>query len=97
MPSAASSRASAGELVDGELVDSGHRGHGAAHVLAGNDEERVDEVVGLERRLADEVAQRRRPAQAARALGSRCRPEGLERIEWNYVMCSPRSATRAPE
>ena len=68
IPSDPSSRASAGERVDRELVDPGHRGDRAAHALAGDDEERVDEVVGRERRLADEVAQRGRAPQPARAV-----------------------------
>ena len=82
----------ASELVDGELVDTGHRGHGAADAVAGNDEERVDEVVRLERRLANEVAQGRRSAQATRALGSGCRPECLQRVELRHVL-SPKCDT----
>ena len=44
------------EPVDRALVDSRHRGDGPTDVVAGDDEEGLDEVAGLERRLTDEVA-----------------------------------------
>ena len=85
----------AGEPVDRDLVDTRHRRHRPSDSLAGNDEQRVNEVAGLERRLADEIAQRRRPAQPARTS----RPRRVRRASsgWNDVMSCPRSATRAPE
>ena len=95
MPSAASSLRLVGEPVDRELIDARHRRDRSAYVLAGDDEERVDEVGGLERRLADEVAQRCRPSQPARTLGSR--RERSASSGWNDVISPPRSATRAPE
>ncbi len=85
------------EPVDRELVDPGIDDDRPPDVLAGNDEERLDEVVGLERRLADEVAQRRGSPQPTRALRARRRAEARRAGEWNYVTSFPRSATRAPE
>jgi hypothetical protein len=68
------------QAIDRELVDAGHRLHRPTEVLAGGDEERVHEVTGIERRLADEVAQRLRPPEAAGSLRARTDLERLERI-----------------
>jgi hypothetical protein len=70
----------AGELVDRELVDARHGRHRPAHVGAGNDEQRLDEVVWLECRLADEIAKRCGASQAARATRPRAETQCLERI-----------------
>ena len=68
------------ELIDRELVDARHGRHRPAHVGAGNDEERLDEVVWRERRLADEIAKRCSASQAARATRPRAETQCLERI-----------------
>ena len=86
----------AGEPVDRELVDAGHRRDRVPDAVAGDDEERVDEVGGLERRLAHEVAERRRAAQPTRPLRARRGAERVERLE-RASSRLPRSATRAPE
>ena len=67
------------EAVDRELVDPRHRRHRLPHVLSGNDEERIDEVVGRERGLANEVSQRRRSAKPARTVGSGFESKRVER------------------
>ena len=56
------------EQVDRELVDPRHGRDRGAHALAGDDEERVHQVVRRERRLAHEIAQRGRTAPPARAV-----------------------------
>ena len=68
------------EPVDRELVDARHRCDRAADVLAGDDEERLDEIVRLERRLADEIPQRRGPPESAGPPGTRARAERFERV-----------------
>ena len=68
------------EPVDRALVDPGHRRHGPTNVIAGDDEERLDEVAGLERRLTNEIAQRRGTAEPTRPLHARAEPERLERV-----------------
>jgi hypothetical protein len=55
-------------LVDRELVDAGHRRHLAALPFAAAHEQRIDEHVGREPRLADEGADGRRAAQAPRPV-----------------------------
>ena len=67
MPSERSSSASRGELVEREVELAGHRGDLLAHVLAVGDEQRVDEVLRREPRLAHEVSQGLGAAQAAEA------------------------------
>ena len=52
---------------DREPVDAGHGADGSAPIEPLLDEEREDEVAGIEPRLAHEVAQHRRGAQAAQA------------------------------
>ena len=52
---------------DREPVDAGHGADRSAAVEALLDEERQDEVAGIQPRLAHEVAQHRRGAQAAQA------------------------------
>ncbi len=54
-------------LVDGEIEDAGHGADWVAHALAGADEERVDQVAGLERGFAHQGAKRLGAAQAAHA------------------------------
>jgi hypothetical protein len=51
------------QVADGELEAAGHRGDGVLHVLPRDDEERVDEIVHLEGRLAQHVADSRSAAQ----------------------------------
>ena len=53
------------DLVDRELELARQRRDLAAHALARADEQRVDEVVGRQRRLAHHAAQRGRAAQAS--------------------------------
>jgi hypothetical protein len=83
----------AGERVHGDLVDPGHRRDRAPDAVAGNDEERVDEVVGRKRRLAHEVAQSRRPAQSPRPLGARGYPQCVD-LELRHRESSPPSAAK---
>ena len=56
-------------LGDRQPLDAGHRLDGLAHRLAGGHEHRLDQVLGAQARLADEVAERLGPAQAAQACG----------------------------
>ena len=67
MPSARASPASATARGDREAVDAGHGRDRRAAVEALLDEQRQDEVAGVQPRLAHEVAQHRRGAQAAQA------------------------------
>src|SRR5437763_1654802 len=55
------------QLIHGEAVLAGHRRDRLAHAAAVHDEQGVDEVVDRQRRLADELAEQRLFAQAARA------------------------------
>ncbi len=86
-----------GERVDGELCDPRHRRDRLAHALAGSDEERVDEVARIQRRLADEVAERARPAPAARAPRARPRVHALDRVRLDVIRHarSPKCDVRA--
>jgi len=43
------------QLVDGESLDTGHRGHFLGTGFAVNDEHRIDQVIGAERVLAHEA------------------------------------------
>ena len=54
-------------LVDGEIEDAGHGTDRVAHALAGADEERIDQVAGVERGFANQRAKRLSAAQAAHA------------------------------
>ena len=56
------------QVADGELEAPGHRGDGVLDVLAGDHEERVDEIVDRERGLAEHVADGRRATQAPHAV-----------------------------
>ena len=55
-------------VADGELVAARHRRDGVLDVLAGDDEQRVDEVVELELRLAHQVPDGGGAAQAPHAV-----------------------------
>ena len=55
-------------VADGELVAAGHRRDGVLDVLAGDDEQRVDEVVELQLRLAHQVPDGGGAAQAPHAV-----------------------------
>ena len=71
-PSAARSPASLDRGVDREPVDAGHRGDRLAAVLAGDDEQRLDQVRDRQLGLAHEAAQQAgaaQPAQAGRGEG----------------------------
>ena len=57
-----------GELIDRELIAARHRPDLAPHAVAVGDEQRIDEPIDRQRRLADEPAQRLGAAQAAQAL-----------------------------
>ncbi len=86
-----------GKGVDGELRNPGHRRDRLAHALARADEERVYEVAGVERRLANEIAERTSAAPAARPLGSRPDLHALDWIRLDVVRHprSPKWDTRA--
>ena len=55
-------------VADGELVAARHRRDGVLDVLAGDDEQRVDEVVELELRLAHQVPDGGGAAEASHAV-----------------------------
>ena len=54
-------------FVDGEIEDAGHGADGAAHALAGTEKERVDQVAGIKRGLANQGAKRLCATQAPNA------------------------------
>ncbi len=56
-----------GEAVDAELVHARHRGHLPLDAAPGDDEQRVDEVVGAEPGLAHQAAQPLGAAEATEA------------------------------
>ena len=56
------------QAIDAELVVARHRGDFFLDAVAGADEQRQDEIVDGERRLADEAADQRMMAQAARTV-----------------------------
>jgi hypothetical protein len=57
----------ANSLIHGEIEDAGHGAYRIAHALAGTDEERIDQVAGIERGLAHECAKRLSATQTAQA------------------------------
>ncbi len=65
-------------FVDREVVDARHRRHFATDTLASTDEQRQDEHVRGQTRLADEIAHRRGLPQAAETPGQFQRHVGVD-------------------
>ena len=59
------------QVADRELLATGHRGDRPLDVLSVRDEQRVDEVVGREGRLAHHATQRGRTSHAPHAIGGK--------------------------
>ena len=104
MPSFATSSASRASLSTEKWNWPGSEEISRSHALARADEQRIDEVVGRERRLADQPAEGRRAAEAAGAgfgerhgasLGGRCRKGNGERSE-RWTLARRRAARRRP-
>ena len=70
------------ELGDREPLHAGHRRHLLAHALAGDDEQRLHEVLRGQIRLAHQVAQCLRAPQAAHAGGGKAHPPDSRAVAW---------------